>query len=684
MNGTFFIYDNNPASSNKATTISGKSIFPYLQENSWVLSREPEKDDSEKWQALYNMGSGKWITKLTQSTLIIISLLFESMKPVDINVVGPFVDFVIQYKFRKENSTDPDRSLYYRYRNTDSLFITTDYSIKYEKKSNESILGPYEDNQTYIKQFNNSVMIYPNIRMNIMGNTVISYSYTQTPDRIGTVLIPFGDLIEDYIPGFYLDNGKQYFISKTGTGYIRIIRLGTSVPNRIERIAQYVHKINTVDVMNILVERNKKITVEHGSLDWNNKFEINNKIETLGAQTERKYHVNSAYNPKYEMTGLRSSSMLADDTSFNLYGQLFNQETLNGFNLNFINAFLAGGSIDVYYDEVQPSKYRFSINNNVQRFNSQFEGQEFPLGVIVPFPLGTKWSLHNEVIAVGEMSQDLLAVGLTWNNKTLDAYIFSKQIYFGQASFNLFGIQYIFDGDYIYQESDRIAMAFGYAFVGSDNQAAYFYNLWDKSIYLFTGSRTLNKFIDLTNRALVKIGRYDGFSGEMILLTEDEVLKSREGVIMNFPYKPGNLVIPTKKGPYIEIDNGDRLLLSPRDGEIDIFEIQTEFIGVDGSTVCDYERIDIRLYSPDKMALIFLAEMQTINQDTKESEQKLITFKGGDWSSDGYKTIKLIPQYKKGTGLSLRIYCEQAIYIAGIEFTYEPVARTGNSQRSGF
>jgi hypothetical protein len=231
-------------------------------------------------------------------------------------------------------------------------------------------------------------------------------------------------------------------------------------------------------------------------------------------------------------------------------------------------------------------------------------------------------------------------------------------------------------------------MAFGYKFIGCDNNSAYFYNSWDKSIYQFNGSRNLNKFLNLTNRSLVIAGRFDGFSGEMVLITDDEILKSRENVIMNFPYKAnGNLrsvIIPTKHGPYVELENGERLLLSPINGDSDICDIETAFIGIDGSTVCDYDRIDIRFYSPEKTPLSFTAEIQTINQDTKESECKLIEIKGNDWSIDGYKTIKLIPQYKKGTGLSLKIYSEQELFISEIEFTYDPVSRTANSQRSGF
>jgi hypothetical protein len=709
MNGTFFQYDNTTL-----TDMSGKFVSPYFRSDGipdgegntndgeqWVLSREPDQRSSratgygtaDEFDVLFNLNIEQWLPLPIKESITGLAEPPLSANIVDVNVIGSFIDYIIQYVLTQTGTAPnvtPTKCMYFRDRNVDGVLQTADYSVKASQNNDwaNSILGTYGDQETYIKQFNNSVMLYSNLRMVINGNAVQSYSYTVERRRIGTILVPFGDLQEDYIPNYYTFNQKQYLISKNGNGYIRIIRLGTDIPNRIERIAQYVHKINTVDVINILVERVIKVTAEHGSLDWNNKFEIVNNVTSTQAValTDRPtYHINSAYNPLYEITGLRSTSMIVDDTVFTLYGKIFNQTQDNALSLNFLNSLLIeNGSIDVFIDIVNPPKYAYSLINGIQRFNTQFEGQDFPAGVIVPFPISTKWSMHNEVIAIGVMGLSLMAPSLTDNNITLDIYLYSRQVYFGRDSFILFGVQYVFDDDFIYQDSNQIAMAFGYKFLGCDNQAAYFYNPWDKSVYLFTGSRILNKIIDLTNRTRVKIGRYDPFSNEMILLTENEILKKRDNTIMNYPYVPSDNIIPTKQGAYVQLDDGTRILLAPIGENIDLLDLQTEFIGVDGSTINDYERVDIRLHSPDRKPLKFTVELQTINQDTKESEHKNIELNANEWSIDGYKTIKLIPQYKKGTGLSLHITTQDEIFITGIEFTYEPIARTANSQRSGF
>ena len=687
MNGTFFILN---TTTSAITSMNGKYLSHY--NDSYVLSKEPEmaskyndttgNGNADEWEVLFDLKTKSWLPVPSKQ----LSGTINGAKIVDVNVIGPFVDYMIQYKTNQNIVIDGKtviKYLYYRDRNVDGVFTTADYTVINNQVWDHCIIGPYDEEQKYLKSFNNSVMLYPNIRMVLLGNTIVTYGYTVAPSRIGTILIPFGDLQDDFIPNFYIDNQKQFLISKTSNGYVKVIRLGTNIPHRIERMAQYIHKINTIDVINILVEREKRITAEPGSLDWNNKLEIKNGITSTISQDETTYHVNSAYNPLYEITGLRSSSMIVSNTIFILYGKLYNQPTANGYNLEFINANLMDYGIDVFIDTVSPAKYRFSLLNSNQKFNGLFEDLNFPDGVIVPFPIGTSWSMQNEVVAVGGMSQGLMAGGLTNDNKTMEIYLFSNQIYYGHVAFDLFGIQYVFDGDYIYQNSERIAMAFGYMFIGCDNNSAYFYNKWDKSIYQFTGSRNLIKMLNMSNRTQVKIGRFDGFSGEMILLTEDEILKQREGVIMNFPYVPGNLITSTKQGPYIELENGIRQLLSPLDGNLDTFEIVIGFIGVDSSTVCNYERIDISLKSHDKKQLDFTVEMQTINQDTKESQQKQIHLNSNDWSLDGSKTIQLKPQYVKGTGLSLRIYSENEINIDGIDYTYEPIARTANSQRSG-
>ena len=693
MNGQFFTI--NPAVSNPSSipSMPGKYICHYFDTNEkWVMSKEPERSASatgygavNEWETLLNLQTNAWLPVPVKSGLPPSGITGASI--VDVNVIGSYVDYVVQYKTASQY-------YYYRDRNIDGVMATTNYSVRYQGINSEtgnaffteSILGPYDNGQTYIKLFNNSVMIYPHIRMVTLRDEIVSYSYTETPNFIGAMLIPYGDLADNVLAAVFSFNSKTYIITKTETGYIRIIRLGTNIPNRIERMAQYVHRINTVDPFNILVERETRITNEPGSLDWNNKFEIVNNITSNGSQEVTGYMINSAYNPFPDTTGLRSSSIIADDISINLYGQIFNNPADNTYSLNFFNTLLDNENIDIFYDTGSAAVYKYSLRNGIQTFDSRYEDLPFPPGIFVPFPLCTKWSLHNEVVAVGELSLYLLAPGETSGNRTLDLYNADNEIYFGQDAFTLFGIQYVFDGDYIYQQDneDRIAMAFGYMFIGCDNNSAYFYNPWDKSVYLFNGARSLTKAMNLSNRNIIDIGRYDGFSGEMVLLAGNEILKSREKTIMNFPYSTGGSITPTKKGPYIELADGRRVLLSPLEGDTDVYEVITEFIGVDGSTLCDYERIDVRLYSPEKKPIEFTVEMQTINQDTKESEQKRIVLMANDWSIDGYKTIKLIPQYKKGTGLSLRIYCEKEINVSGIEFTYSPVTRTANSQRSGF
>jgi hypothetical protein len=666
----------------------GKYISPFFDgvKEKWVVSKEPVRSATasgygkpDEWEVLFDISAGAWIP-VTEKVLEINDVPYVPTRTeiADVNIIGPYVDFVIKY------TNETTQAMYFHERMLDSYFRSANYSIGNADNYQKSIVGDFRNDPFRVIQFNGSVMLHDHIRMNTLLDQAVTFGYTESPVQAGVILAPYGGLKENTLIDKYTEGEDQYLIYTDSNGAKIVMCLSSKIENRIERIGQYISKINTVDVKNLMVEyEGNIIQLENGSIDWNNKFEIISNIKDAGVYPLTTYHVNSAYNPNYEITGKRSCSLVADDVVFTLYGELSILTDIGKYGIKLQhNVF---NDIDVFWDTESPAIYKYSANGDTIYEKSALGGIAFPNGVIVPFPVGTEWPIQNDIQAIGYMQSNTMGQGLLLENRTMEIYMYNAQVYYGSSSFVLYGIQYVFDGDYIYTAlgMERIAMAFGYQFLGCDNSSAYFYSLWDKGVYSFNGARDLQKIINLSNRKEIKSGRYDSYSGEMIITARGEILKIRENIIMNFPAEPGNIIIPTKKGPYIQLTDGSFIKHQPQGESIDEFNLETEYLGVDGSTVCDYERMDIRLHSTEKNAVKLEIGVKTINQDTKESEARTVNVLARDWSEDGYKTIRITPKYKKGTGAALSIRSLDLIQVVNIEFTYEALGRTANSRNNG-
>jgi hypothetical protein len=662
---------------NLAGQISGQMLAPYCRDgaNTWVIIDVPKRNSGasygapNEWQAIFDLQTQAYIPGVVKNIIPWNKGNIINAEIVDCFIGMGFIAYMICY------SLDNEANLFWKEVNYDSRFMAVDYT------SYQGVIPPLNSavgqvpEETSVKQFNGSVLAYNNIRLNYIKDSPQSISYTKNQNSIGVLLAPYGE-VEDNVPVQFINNTLIY---KTTGGY-SIIKLGTDIQDRVTKIANYVYAINTIDVKNIIVElEGIGLQLEYGSLDWNNKVELILKVPNIGDPTVNYYHVNTAYNANYEVTGKRSASYIGDDLIVPLGGILDYSKSGPGYyTIMLIHA--DGVPIDIYYsggsNDIRPT-YRYTQNGNSKQQDSMLNEITFPDGIIVPYPVGIEWDQNNEIYAVSRVSIETTAIGLVWENKTIAAYLYEKNVYYGKNIFLLYGVMYIFDGNDIYllDTMERVCHAFGYTFLGVDTGRAYFYSKWDKAVYVFNGSRDLSYLLDMSNKGEIINSMYDSYSNELIMLTKDDILIVKNGQMLSFPNPVHDRFFRTIYGTWTYGGAGAMRLSPDGDGAVEHFRLRTEYFGVDGSTVCKYDRFDIRLYSQSRKKAALKIRADTINQGSRESDEKTVEIKSLDWSNEGYKTIQIVPKYQRGQGCALEINSDDLIAITNIELYMDEAER---------
>ena len=109
-----------------------------------------------------------------------------------------------------------------------------------------------------------------------------------------------------------------------------------------------------------------------------------------------------------------------------------------------------------------------------------------------------------------------------------------------EAFFYFYGSYYMYDGSYIYQclltngstgtltsPPIKVCNALGLAFLCQSQSAAYFYSDFDNSIYMFTGGRSLVKYMQLNKKSAIQQAIYSSRDNALCLRLESSVIVVR-------------------------------------------------------------------------------------------------------------------------------------------------------------
>jgi len=338
-----------------------------------------------------------------------------------------------------------------------------------------------------------------------------AYSYALDDDSLGVLLSPVGEALPTYSPQT-LEGTISYLIYKSNQGHV-LIAIGATPANRIQRITSELYKINTVSPYNILNVKTRSLFI--GSADYNGRAILTD----TDAKSAIAFLLVSQMLQKYS-SGIDTGEKTIYITDFNngnitipgarvLSGS--NNEALN------INIYLDGDYIQTI-DETGASEYV-----------SEFDGTLYIPDTREP---AVAWGVYGSgAVDIGGETFLLFP--------DFDGYAIGGGLDGQYQYFNLFGQDYICNAENIYSvtlidglvsQKLKIANKSGLTFATASPTAAFFFSLFDNSIYSFDGGRALTKIDKYNRHAPIVKGVFSVHENALWMETETDFITSRDGM----------------------------------------------------------------------------------------------------------------------------------------------------------
>lgn len=336
---------------------------------------------------------------------------------------------------------------------------------------------------------------------------------------------------------------------------------------KVDKLTDYIFKTNFIanDATfggQVLVEdRNGNITLESAFYSYMMDsipnltqvykwFKMPEDAESLNANDV--WYQAAGINVNMDNTAVSSSFLLpaitlplfvntADTTGFNL-AIIDNRHPLLNMSLAMTSTNANNVVFDEYYTHSQLStdityknSYRLVGSTITKEYDTNKEDTSWWIdGETIIYPVGMASITYGEnyITSTVDTGDNYVARFYNRNNKTFLNYNNVDQVYFGSEIFTIQSGNYYFDGQGIYYLGSQTdysqniftAYAIGMKFLANSSSEAYFYSPWDKSLYLYTASNTLQKSVSFADCGNVVDALYSAVEQSFYILFDDGTL----------------------------------------------------------------------------------------------------------------------------------------------------------------
>ena len=275
--------------------------------------------------------------------------------------------------------------------------------------------------------------------------------------------------------------------------------------------------------------------------------------------------------------------------------------------------------------------------------------------IIFPLGIASKLTGINSISPTVYLSNDYTTKLYNKNNATYLAYNGMSEVYKGSTIFTIYGSNYSFDGQAIYYVGSGSTMldtntfaayALGMEYLANSATEAYFYSAFEKRLYLFTGSNTLQASDLLSNVGEIVDSIFSSHEQILYMLTSDGkiIMKSQNDMAVIENIDPTYHFEGTDTGAIL-VSGWDFLkfrLHQTDESSIEPIHIESEFLG-NNDSLYKVSAIDITLYKNNSDNIEGELEFTALYDIQPDKQVKPFNITKSDWKANVCK-IRFVPK----------------------------------------
>lgn len=314
----------------------------------------------------------------------------------------------------------------------------------------------------------------------------------------------------------------------------------------------------------------------------------------------------------------------------------------------------------------------------------------FPLGIASPL------SGINYLSSTADMTDNYTVRLYRTQNVTFPVYNPTTEIYKGSTIFTIYGYNYSFDGQAVYYlgsgddttQSNFACYALGMKFLANSGTEAYFYSPFEKRLYLFTGSNTLQIADSLARFGTIIDSIYSSNEQILYLLTEegDIIAKSQEDMCRIEQIDTAYHFEGTDTGMILA--NGFnfikyRLYKTDEEEWLPI-EYETEYLGKNDS-LYKVASVDITFFRGDgnnrnNDTVEGFLKFDCMHDNMPKTEKQSFRITTKDWLPTALNKVRFVPKDNVVKAFRFGIESNDYIYIANVCLNIEEVSANTNAK----
>lgn len=514
-----------------------------------------------------------------------------------------------------------------------------------------------------------------------------------------------------------MDNGNEYswndaYLTRWSGNEIYYAKVGGDL--KVSKIADYIFAVNVVDANNLIIENyNGSLLIQRYALPYAMDVTIR-RLSDMSlppdgtTQSNDVYYYGAGYNV-FQNDDRYSTSVLLPSYTLQFYIASDDIEKMN-YVINNRKAFLTASVADMLSDEYIDEFYTHSLNSTditykntryislndttEDTYDTDLADTSWWLNEDVTlYPIGILTTIYGEnyISPTVDAGAGYVSRLYVKDNKVMTSYNYASLVYQGSEIFTIMTSNYYFDGKSIYylgNQSDYsqnvfTAYAMGMRFLANSSSEAYFYSKWDKCIYLFTASATLQKSTSLAGMGEIVDAAFSSNEQTLYILFEDGSLFCKtqdDSMVIETGVTNGTLQTTNDGCIVIDSEEGNYSSYNPHKYTENVnFELETEWLG-NSDAVQYYPYFDIVLYDESMSSTPVLnATVSCLDSGVVKSYTEEINVLKTNWKNNFYR-IRINPKELTGQAFKLKIESADLIHLFSMSVRVENASDVPTAQ----